>query len=152
MLEQVELPSTTEEHLTGSSNSAETSSTEAARPRPTPASHTQAEMSGKRHALSRDKAPTLSGPVMLTMKSQERDTCERILGILKDGSKRAHSMKLHPQRVPSNMRSLVRRFGLREVVTPATGNCMAMAVAQAYSDADMHGLSDVFERLTASVK
>uniref|UniRef100_A0AAV1TWC5 Uncharacterized protein n=1 Tax=Peronospora matthiolae TaxID=2874970 RepID=A0AAV1TWC5_9STRA len=85
------------------------------------------------------------------MKSQERATCNRILGSLKDGPKRALQMEHRPQRVPSDMRSLVRLLGLREVVTLATGNCMAMAVSQAYADADMHGENVAFERLTASV-
>ena len=154
VLEQVEEPSTTDNDSPMPSNSADKSGTEAVRPRPrpTPDRQTQAEVSGKRQALSRGKAPTLSGPVLLTMKSQERVTCERILGSLKDGPTRALSMEHRPQRVPSNMRSLVRLLGLREVVTPATGNCMAMAVAQAYVDASMLGESDAFERLTASVK
>ena len=61
-------------------------------------------------------------------------------------------MEQRPHRVPSDMRSLVWLLGLGKVVTPATGNCMAMAVAQAYVDASMLGESDAFERLTASVK
>ena len=109
-------------------------------------------MYGKRQALYRGKAPTFSGPVLLTVKSQERATCELIMGSLEDSPKRALSIEQRPQRVPSDMRSLVRILGLREVVTPATGNCMEMTVAQAYADADMHGESDAFERLTASVK
>uniref|UniRef100_A0AAV1UFV4 Uncharacterized protein n=1 Tax=Peronospora matthiolae TaxID=2874970 RepID=A0AAV1UFV4_9STRA len=86
------------------------------------------------------------------MKSQERTTSERILGSLKDGPKRALSMEQRPQQVLSDMLSLFLLLGLREVVTPATGNCMAMAVAQAYADADMYGESDAFERLMASAK
>ena len=50
------------------------------------------------------------------------------------------------------MRCLIRILGLREVVTPATGNCMAMAAAQAYVDADMHVNSNALERITASIK
>uniref|UniRef100_A0AAV1U1M4 Uncharacterized protein n=1 Tax=Peronospora matthiolae TaxID=2874970 RepID=A0AAV1U1M4_9STRA len=61
-------------------------------------------------------------------------------------------MEQRPQQVPSDMRSLVRLLGLWEVVTPATGNCAAITVAQAYVDTDMHGESDAFERNTASVK
>uniref|UniRef100_A0AAV1TGM4 Transposase n=1 Tax=Peronospora matthiolae TaxID=2874970 RepID=A0AAV1TGM4_9STRA len=86
------------------------------------------------------------------MKSQERATCDRILGGLKDVPKRVLSMEQRPQRVPSDLRSLVRLLGLREVVTPATWNCVAMAVAQTYAYADMRGESDAFERLTTSVK
>ena len=41
---------------------------------------------------------------------------------------------------------------MREAVNPATGNYMAMAVAHALADADLHGDSDVLERLTAAIK
>ena len=53
---------------------------------------------------------------------------------------------------PSDIRSLGRVLGLREAVTPDTGNCMAMAVAQAFADADLTGGSTDLERMTASIK
>ena len=62
------------------------------------------------------------------------------------------SIEQRPVVIPSDIRGLDRLVGLREDTTPATVNCMAMAVAQALADADLHRASDELEGLTASIK
>ena len=43
-------------------------------------------------------------------------------------------------------------LGIRPVTTPSSGNCMAMAVAQAYVDHDLAAFDDTLETTTASIK
>ena len=93
-----------------------------------------------------------STPVFMTLKGQERDQCLSLASTLGAGTKCSLSLKPRPLIDPTDIRSLGRILGLREAVTPATGNCMAMAVAQAFADADLTGGSTNLERMTASIK
>ena len=43
-------------------------------------------------------------------------------------------------------------MGLQEEITPLTGNCLAMAIAQALADAALDGPNDRLDRLTAIIK
>ena len=49
----------------------------------------------------------------------------------------AISMEPHPTDLPCDLKTLRHALGLREVITPATGNgnCLAMVVAQTLADA-----------------
>ena len=45
-----------------------------------------------------------------------------------------------------------RDLGLRPVITPATGNCLAMANAQAVADHDLVALDTILENSTGCIK
>ena len=61
-------------------------------------------------------------------------------------------MDPRPETGPIHPNDLVRILGLREVPTPATGNCLAMAIAQAVADSALDAPITALETLTASVK
>ena len=110
------------------------------------------EHTRRNQALSRGKAQTRSSPLLLTLKSQERATCLKLLSRMHDKQKHAISLPPRPIDVPTDLKALIPLLGLQEAITPVTGNCLAMAVAQALADAALDGPNDQLERLTAIIK
>ena len=69
-----------------------------------------------------------------------------------DKQKHAISLPPRPIDLPTDLKALIPLLGLQEAITPVTGNCLAMAVAQALADAALDGPNDQLERLTAIIK
>uniref|UniRef100_M4BZD0 Uncharacterized protein n=1 Tax=Hyaloperonospora arabidopsidis (strain Emoy2) TaxID=559515 RepID=M4BZD0_HYAAE len=102
--------------------------------------------------MSRGPAPTRSGPVLLTHKRQERKTFRQIIAQLQGPAAPALSLGVSTTTLPATMLELGQQLGIRTVVTPATGNCLAMAIVQAAADSDLNGSDLALDRLTASLK
>ncbi|CAI5705830.1 unnamed protein product [Peronospora effusa] len=54
--------------------------------------------------------------------------------------------------VPQTFAAAIESLGLREVVTPASGNCLAMAVVQGATGADLAEPTSKLKQLTATLK
>ena len=100
----------------------------------------------------RGKAPVISGPTLLAKQRLERKTCVRLVKQQQKGRCTAIPMDPRPENGPTHSKDLMRILGLREVPTPATGNCLAMAIAQAVADSALDALITALEPLTARVK
>ncbi|CAI5715370.1 unnamed protein product [Hyaloperonospora brassicae] len=61
-------------------------------------------------------------------------------------------MELKPSVEPIHMREVLRIVGLREVSTPANGNCLAIALAQAFAESALAAPTMDQELLTAAIK
>ena len=85
------------------------------------------------------------------MIGEERDAFKQLLDLLNSGAQHDTSIKSRHYELPYDMRGPQRLLELREAITTATGNIMAMDLAQAVADAPLDESSDVLERLTASI-
>lgn len=106
----------------------------------------------KQAGKARGKAPVSIGPVLMTKKRQERATFQSLSSTLVIPTSAPLSMGPRTAREPESMQEVEAMLGIREVTTPATGNCMAMAVAQAAVDATLEGPDSALKSLTASIK
>uniref|UniRef100_A0AAV1VDT6 Uncharacterized protein n=1 Tax=Peronospora matthiolae TaxID=2874970 RepID=A0AAV1VDT6_9STRA len=100
----------------------------------------------------RGPAPEISGPTLLAKQRLERKTCKRLVKQQQKGRCTSIPMDPRPETGPFHLNDLKRILGLREVPTPATGNCLAMAIAQAVADSALDAPLTVLEPLTASIK
>uniref|UniRef100_A0AAV1TQ58 OTU domain-containing protein n=1 Tax=Peronospora matthiolae TaxID=2874970 RepID=A0AAV1TQ58_9STRA len=100
----------------------------------------------------RGAAPEISGPTLLAKQRLERKTCKRLVKQQQKGRCTSFPIDPRPETGPFHLNDLKRILGLREVPTPATGNCLAMAIAQAVADSALDAPLTVLEPLTASVK
>ena len=94
----------------------------------------------------------ISGPALLTQKRRERQDCERLVQLLPDGQRHPVPMEPKPDVEPIHMREVLRIVGLREVSTPANGNCLAIALAQAFAESALAAPTMDQELLTAAIK
>ena len=88
----------------------------------------------------------------MTLKSQDRATCLKLLISMNDEPTHAISMAPRQIEVPTDLKALTQILGLQEAITPVTGKCLAMAVAQAVADAALDGPNGCLERLAAIIK
>uniref|UniRef100_A0AAV1TBS5 Uncharacterized protein n=1 Tax=Peronospora matthiolae TaxID=2874970 RepID=A0AAV1TBS5_9STRA len=80
-------------------------------------------------AARRGQVSVVAGPTLLANKRRERSTCERLIKQLSPGTSHAIPMEPMTHAEPMHVTELVQFLGLREVATPATGNCLAIAIA-----------------------
>uniref|UniRef100_A0AAV1UVR5 Uncharacterized protein n=1 Tax=Peronospora matthiolae TaxID=2874970 RepID=A0AAV1UVR5_9STRA len=100
----------------------------------------------------RGAAPEISRPTLLAKQRLERKTCERLVKQQQKGRCTPIPMDPRPETGPFHLNDLKRILGLREVPTPATENCLVMAIAQAVADSALDAPLTVVEPLTVSVK
>ncbi|KAL3667569.1 hypothetical protein V7S43_007123 [Phytophthora oleae] len=94
--------------------------------------------------------PTI--PLLLTLKQRERTTLSKILQPLAEHTAGYAIMeKVRPVQT-DGFKDLESNLGLTEVNTPSSGNCMAMALAQAVANHDLAAHDGVLEQATASIK
>uniref|UniRef100_A0AAV1VCS0 CCHC-type domain-containing protein n=2 Tax=Peronospora matthiolae TaxID=2874970 RepID=A0AAV1VCS0_9STRA len=100
----------------------------------------------------RGPAVVTAGPALLTQQRRERLTCEKLLKLLPD--RQCHSIPMDPKppAEPIHMGELVSILGLREINTPANGNCLAIALAQAVAESALTAPAKDQELLTACIK
>uniref|UniRef100_A0AAV1USB4 CCHC-type domain-containing protein n=1 Tax=Peronospora matthiolae TaxID=2874970 RepID=A0AAV1USB4_9STRA len=106
----------------------------------------------KQAAGIRGPAVVTAGPALLTQQRRERLTCEKLLKLLPD--RQCHSIPMDPKppAEPIHMGELVSILGLREINTPANGNCLAIALAQAVAESALTAPTKDQELLTACIK
>ena len=100
---------------------------------------TEVERVRKTAATARGRAPNASESMISTHKHRERKTfCALIAGV---NSKRDPLLPWASRTSATvvDFPSLEKRLGARSVVTPATGNCLAMAIAQVAADSTLDG-------------
>ena len=113
---------------------------------------TRDDLLRKEAAFKRGPAQRSTAPVLMTHKRRERSKFLQ-LQLQKDAGSRTHlQIGARSSISPSSISELSFQLGVREVTTPATGNCMAMAVAQASADAPLDGPDQMMERLTEILK
>jgi hypothetical protein len=103
--------------------------------------------------LVRAKAPSLPAtPQLVALKQRERQAIavEALSFEKRRGRLRACAQQTDTS--PTKFPQIEKELGLRPVTTPASGNCMAMAIAQAVADHSMAAFSKQLEDITAAVK
>lgn len=113
---------------------------------------TSEELQRKTSGLARGSVPVLPVPVIMTLKRNERKSFSH----LAKGTNRQLTVALpigaRSVKPPETLAEMEHQLGLRSVVTPATGNCLAMAIAQAAVDATLDDPDRSLELLTACLK
>lgn len=100
----------------------------------------------------RGTAPVTTVPVLLTLKYHERTALRKQLARTQNQLAAALPMGARSTTIPANLADLENQIGVRSVVTPATGNCLAMSIAQAVADANLEAPDHTLELVTASIK
>uniref|UniRef100_A0AAV1SZ66 Uncharacterized protein n=1 Tax=Peronospora matthiolae TaxID=2874970 RepID=A0AAV1SZ66_9STRA len=106
----------------------------------------------KQAAGIRGPAVVTAGPALLTQHRRERLTCEKLLKLLPNRQYHSIPMDPKPPAEPIHMGELVSILGLREINTPANGNCLAIALAQAVAESALTAPTKDQELLTACIK
>uniref|UniRef100_H3GL61 OTU domain-containing protein n=1 Tax=Phytophthora ramorum TaxID=164328 RepID=H3GL61_PHYRM len=112
---------------------------------------TKQELAKLRLVKAKPKA-TKSTPQLVALKQRERSTLRKLLG----------STNLHKggrlvitgteDDVIKDFHDVERVLGIRQVTTPSSGNCMAMALAQAAADQHLAAYDATLEEVTTSIK
>ena len=105
-----------------------------------------------REATHRGKAPVLSGPTLLPKQRRERNSCARLVSRIPTERHNAIPMEPRPEVEPLRETDLFQILGIREALTPATGNCLATVVAQSVADSALDVPTKDLDLLTASIK
>ncbi|KAG3205948.1 hypothetical protein PC128_g1088 [Phytophthora cactorum] len=117
-----------------------------------PVKLTADDLARKKDAKSRGKVKILTGPVLMTKRRQERATFQAQRERVDISTQRPLRLGARSAEPPDSFADIEHQLGVREIATPDTGNCLAMAVAQAAVNATLDGPSSALEPLTASVK
>ncbi|KAE9211855.1 hypothetical protein PF005_g10841 [Phytophthora fragariae] len=106
----------------------------------------------KKASEVRGAAPNWTTPVLMTKKRQERATLLAQKQRVNVAKYELLPLGSTSTADPQSVQEFEEELGVREVATPTTGNCMTMAVAQAYADAALEGSDEPLSQLTASIK
>ena len=93
-----------------------------------------------------------SSATLLTLKSEERDQSQKSFRRMSGEPTQAISMEPHPTDLPCDLKALSHVLGLCEVITPATGNCLAIVVARTIAGAVLDVPATNLDRLTVCIK
>ena len=106
----------------------------------------------KKAGRERGPAPTSPIPVLLTRQRTERNSFSRLVQSLTKQRTEALPIGARSVNAPASLEELEQQLGLRSAVTPATGNCLAMAISQAAVDVNLDDPGRTLECLTACLK
>ena len=110
------------------------------------------EQARKVAGAGRGPTPRATAPVLLTHKRGERDCFHKLVVDVSLPQKILQPLTARATVPPATVSGMASQVGLHQVITPATGNCLAMAIAQAATDAALDGPDRHLGLLTASLK
>uniref|UniRef100_A0AAV1V7Y5 CCHC-type domain-containing protein n=2 Tax=Peronospora matthiolae TaxID=2874970 RepID=A0AAV1V7Y5_9STRA len=113
---------------------------------------TSSEKARKQRGAGRGSAPSTTGPVLMTLKRNERGSFRQLVADLGRLPKALTTVRARATDVPTDVAELTSQLVIYPVITPATTNCLAMAIAQAATDASLDGPDRHLELLTACLK
>ncbi|POM81569.1 Hypothetical protein PHPALM_441 [Phytophthora palmivora] len=114
--------------------------------------HLTKEEKAKLHLVTRKLKDTIEQPQILTLKGKEREALKNTLQPYNDRANCDMVIEGWHLETTASFAHIEQNLGLKEVTTPSTGNCMAMALAQAEADNDLAVNDESFEKATASIK
>ena len=94
----------------------------------------------------------MTQPVIMTHKRRERKTFRKLVDRTRLDTLPSCALGARSQGLSEDLVTVESQIGVRSVATPATGNRLAMSIAQAVADATLAGPAQSLELLTASIK
>ncbi|KAE9272876.1 hypothetical protein PF001_g27749 [Phytophthora fragariae] len=103
--------------------------------------------------LVRAKPPKLQEtPQLVALKQRERNSIAETVASLSSQKGKMLTVQTTPAQDLITFPDIEQALGLRQVATPSTGNCMAMARAQATADHNLAAFDENLEKITAAIK
>ncbi|KAE8915452.1 hypothetical protein PF003_g616 [Phytophthora fragariae] len=103
--------------------------------------------------LVKAKPPKLpETPQLVALKQRERDVIAAAAATFADKRGPGLQVSAAPVDGIKSFPEIEELLGIRSVVTPSSGNCMAMALAQAVADHNLAAFDDELEEMTAAIK
>ncbi|KAG1690419.1 hypothetical protein DVH05_028095 [Phytophthora capsici] len=106
----------------------------------------------KLHLVKAKPPKVPSTPQLVALKSRERKVLRHAVNAAQQPLGKRMPPPAYSGEVLESFSAIEASLGLRQVNTPATGNCMAMALAQALVDTDLASQDDSLEAITKSLK
>ncbi|KAE9032084.1 hypothetical protein PR002_g9366 [Phytophthora rubi] len=113
---------------------------------------TSQEEKDKLHLVKSKPQKMPTTPQLVTLKQHERTILRKELEQIHQGRGPLLPMTAVTIKEDQGFSNIGRALGIREVNTPSTGNCMAMALAQAAADHDLAAHDAILETVTSSIK
>ncbi|KAE8887586.1 hypothetical protein PF003_g28476 [Phytophthora fragariae] len=104
------------------------------------------------HLITAKPPKQIDSPQLVALKQRERDEIQLALATTADFKGPRLPETRDTGKGITSFAEIEELLGMREVTTPSTGNCMAMALAQAIADHDLAAHGECLESLTTSLK
>ena len=102
--------------------------------------------------LARGQPPQVQGHLLLSRQTKSRATLSKLMQASYAGPSEVAPPGPMLTQVPQTFAEALNSLGMREVVTPASGNCLAMAIVQGATGQDLAEQTSKLGQLTATLK